>query len=204
MAKKIMVVSDLTGQPIDDDADHVTIVLHEHPTLEHPVQLDASADEVKGLEGSSKDFVLLEVLSDGGDKRERLVLELQDFEALIKSGDPQEVLENAERYGLPQREVVQEEPKRRGRPRGSGGADAHPKADKIDYKTLEHAGNPHRGRTTEEEANIVRNNLDVVNRRRVEQGYPAIDPQDPKDAKRYGFDVMPEADRPKLSPEFKS
>jgi hypothetical protein len=45
------------------------------------------------LQGSGKDFVLLEVLSDGGDKRERMVLELADFEALIKSGEPQDVLD---------------------------------------------------------------------------------------------------------------
>jgi hypothetical protein len=79
-----------------------------------------------------------------------------------------------------------------------------PKAEKVDYKTLEHAGTPHRGRTTEEEANIVRNNLDVVNRRRIDQGYPPIDPQDPKDAARYGFDAQKAEDRPKLSPDFKS
>jgi hypothetical protein len=205
MSKRYVTISDLTGQPINDDNDVVTIAVLEHPTLEHPVQLDAAQDELKGLSGSSKDFVLLEVLSDGGDKRERMVLELADFERLIKSGEPQDVLENAERYETERsagRAIVEAmTPKRRGRGRGAGGG---PKAEKVDYKTLEHAGTPHRGRTTEEEANIVRNNLDTVNRRRREQGYPPIDPQDPKDAARYGFDQVPSSERPVLSPEFKS
>jgi hypothetical protein len=204
MSKRYVTISDLTGKPINDDNDIVTIAVLEHPALEHPVQLDAAQNELKGLSGSSKDFVLLEVLSDGGDKRERMVLELADFEALIKSGEPQDVLENAERYGVQQpASAVREEPKRRGRPRGSA-VGAATKPEKVDYKTLEHAGTPHRGRTTEEEANIVRSNLDTVNRRRVDQGHPPIDPQDPKDAARYGFDKQKPEDRPTLSPEFRS
>ena len=42
--------------------------------------------------------MLLELITDGGDNRQRLVLDLADFEGFIKAGEPQEVLESAERY----------------------------------------------------------------------------------------------------------
>jgi hypothetical protein len=186
MAKRYMTVSDLTGDPIHDDQDIVTIVVHDHPLIERPVQLDADAAEVSDVKGSDKDFAIIELIRDGGDKRERLVLELSEFEGMFNGKiDVDDVLHNAEPYNdSPVASAT--EPKRRGRPRSTG--TGTPKADKVDYKTLEHAGTPHRGRTTEDEARIVRENLETVNKRRVEQGYPAIDPKDPKDAARYGFD----------------
>ena len=33
----------------------------------------------------------------------------------------------------------------------------------------------------------MRENLEAVNKRRVEQGFPAIDPKNQNDAERYGF-----------------
>lgn len=77
------------------------------------------------------------------------------------------------------------EPARRTRrPRGEGAASS---GEKIDYGTLEHAGTPHRGRTTEAEAELVRNNLDEINERLKAGGHPEIDPNDEKAKKRYGF-----------------
>jgi hypothetical protein len=49
----------------------------------------------------------------------------------------------------------------------------------VDYSTLEHAGEPHRGRITEAEKQIVREHLDEVNRRLSEQDIRMIDPADP-------------------------
>ena len=57
----------------------------------------------------------------------------------------------------------------------------------MNYASIEHAGTPHRGRVTEAEAEMVRNNLDEVNERLVRDGYPSIDPNDEKAKKRYGF-----------------
>jgi hypothetical protein len=41
---------------------------------------------------------------------------------------------------------------------------------KVNYGTLQHAGEPHRGRITEAEKQIVREHLDEVNRRLEQQG----------------------------------
>ena len=180
MAKKYLTVSDLSGDPINDDRDVVTMVVHDHPLIDRPVQIDVDAAEVSELDGSSKDFAIIELVSDGGDNRKRLVLEVAEFEKLFRT-DMDDVLKNAEPY----RDSPAAEPRRPGRPRST--STAAPAAKKVDYKTLEHAGTPHRGRTTDEEARIVRENLEAVNKRRVEQGFPPIDPKNPKDAERYGF-----------------
>ena len=57
---------------------------------------------------------------------------------------------------------------------------------KIDYTDEEHFGQLHRGRVTEEEAALVRSNLDQANRNRTAAGQPPIDPQGAADKKRYG------------------
>jgi hypothetical protein len=85
----------------------------------------------------------------------------------------------------------------KGRAAGSGYQQAAPRqrrssataksGDKVDYATLEHAGEIHRGRVTEAEAAIVRDNLDEVNARLASQGRPTIDPNDTTMKKRYGF-----------------
>lgn len=80
-------------------------------------------------------------------------------------------------------ELDEEEPRRRSR-RARGEAAAGPK---VDYATLEHAGTPHRGRTTEAEAQLVRDHLDEINERLKADGHPTIDPTDEKAKRRYGF-----------------
>ncbi len=52
-------------------------------------------------------------------------------------------------------------------------------AEKIDYGTIEHAGRPHRGRVTEEEARLVRERLDEVNKRLADAGIRQVDPGRP-------------------------
>jgi hypothetical protein len=71
-------------------------------------------------------------------------------------------------------------------PADAGGGSGRPRG-KVDYSTLEHAGEPHRGRITEAEKQIVREHLDEVNRRLSEQGIRTIDPADPDMQKRYGL-----------------
>lgn len=70
------------------------------------------------------------------------------------------------------------EPRRR-RAGGDGG--------KVDYGTIEYAGRPHRGRITDAEKEIVRNNFDEVNKRLSAAGLRMIDPADPKMKERYGL-----------------
>ena len=82
------------------------------------------------------------------------------------------------------RQAAGAQPRRRGRPRREDGGEDR---ERIDYASPEHAGMPHRGRTTEAEKHYVRVHLDEVNARRRAAGHPAIDPSDPKMQERYGF-----------------
>ena len=113
----------------------------------------------------------------------RVAIEADQFKRSIR-GDADEVLANAEGLSFTPAPPV-EEPKRRGRkPRGEGASAA---TEKVNYASLEHAGTPHRGRVTEAEAELVRNNLADINERLEAQGHPKIDPNDDKAKKRYGF-----------------
>jgi hypothetical protein len=64
-----------------------------------------------------------------------------------------------------------------------------PKEDgeKIDYATPEHAGFPHRGRVSPEEAAYVREHFDDVQKRLSDAGVRMLDPSDPKIRERYGL-----------------
>jgi hypothetical protein len=183
MAKKMMVISDLTGEPIKNDNDAVTIVLWDHPLLEEPVQLDANKSEVAKLKGTGKDYAVVELLSDGGDTTERMVLELAEFEKLFKV-EVDEALQSAEkyRYGPPKPTV--EEPKRRGRPAGAKSAI---KGDKVNYRSVEFAGRPHRGRLTDEEKTIVQENFDAVNANLKAAGIREIDLAKSEDVEKYNL-----------------
>jgi hypothetical protein len=57
----------------------------------------------------------------------------------------------------------------------------------VSYDTLEHAGEPHKGRITEAERELVRDHLDAINERLAAQGLRTIDPGDPEHAARYGL-----------------
>jgi hypothetical protein len=74
------------------------------------------------------------------------------------------------------------ESKRRTRRGGAGG-----QRSKVNYATLEHAGEPHRGRLTEAEKELVRSNLDQINQRLRDSGMREIDPSDPTMRDRYGL-----------------
>lgn len=56
-----------------------------------------------------------------------------------------------------------------------------------DYKSMENIGLEHRGRVTEDEARLVRENLDTANANRTREGQAPIDPKDDKMIRRYGF-----------------
>src|SRR5690349_6421766 len=97
MALRTLRVSDLTGKIIESDDDVVTVVVHDHPLIEAPVQLDAAKADVEQVSGSDKDYAVIELISDGGDKSERMVLELAQFDKLFNT-DVDDALANAEKY----------------------------------------------------------------------------------------------------------
>ena len=82
----------------------------------------------------------------------------------------------------------EEETRRRSRRSRGRGVERHPR---VDYTSPEHAGEPHRGRITDEEKQYIRENLGSVNVCLREQGMREIDPSDPQMAERYDLGLAP-------------
>ncbi len=59
------------------------------------------------------------------------------------------------------------------------------RADRVDYASLEHAGQPHRGRITDAEKQLVGEHFDEINERLTGQGLRTISLADPEDVDRY-------------------
>jgi hypothetical protein len=179
MAVKVVHVSDISGKEADEQS-LGRLVVHEHPEYaDLPVTLEVLPDEIESLEGASR-FVTVEWIAPGARKGERMVVSLDDFNLLAGAG----VMESAVQDAL----IA----KHRNRPRsgaagGGGSAGGRSGRGKVNYATLEHAGEPHRGRITEAEKELVRKNLDQVNRRLRDAGQREIDPSDQAMRDRYGL-----------------
>lgn len=190
MSKQLFTVSDLSGQPILNDEDAVAIIVHDHPSLEHAVQLDASVDEISSVEGLAQEFVLIELVSQGGDTRQRAVLELAQFDKLF-DGDPQETLLGAEAYDYGGRVVPPEQPKRvapKRRTTSTPAASAKP--GKTDYRVIENAGRVHRGRITDAEKLQVQQNFAKVNENLARLGERTLDLANPEHVSKYGLEKL--------------
>ena len=181
MAVKVVHVSDISGKEADEQS-LGRLVVHEHPEYaDLPVTLEVLPEEIESLQGASR-FVTVEWIAPGARKGERLVVSLDDFNLLAGAG----VMESAVQDAL----IT----KHRSRPRAagsSGGAfsgSGRSGRGKVNYATLEHAGEPHRGRITEAEKELVRKNLDQINRRLRDAGLREIDPGDQAMRDRYGLE----------------
>jgi len=69
-------------------------------------------------------------------------------------------------------------------------ASGTPRGDRLDYTTLEHAGKPHKGKTTDTEKQLVRDHLAEINERLAKQGIRTISLTDPEHVERYGLDQL--------------
>ena len=181
MAVKVVHVSDISGKEADEQS-LGQLVVHEHPEYaDLPVTLEVLPEEVEELQGASR-FVTVEWIAPGARRGERMVVSLEDFNLLAGAG----VMESAVQDAL----IA----KHRSRPRssgtGGGGSASGGRSGrgKVNYATLEHAGEPHRGRITEAEKELVRKNLDQVNKRLREAGQREIDPSDQAMRDRYGLE----------------
>jgi hypothetical protein len=177
MAVKVVLVSDISGKEADEQS-LGRLVVHEHPEYaDLPVTLEVLPEEVESLQGASR-FVTVEWIAPGARKGERMVVSLDDFNLLAGPG----VMESAVQDALIS--------KHRNRPRSSGGSASAGRSGrgKVNYATLEHAGEPHRGRITEAEKELVRKNLDQINRRLRDAGLREIDPSDQAMRDRYGLE----------------
>jgi hypothetical protein len=182
MAVKVVHVSDISGKEADEQT-LGRLVVHEHPEYaDLPVTLEVLPEEVESLQGASR-FVTVEWIAPGARRGDRMVVSLDDFNLLAGPG----VMESAVQDAL----IT----KHRSRPRsggssggGSSSGSGRSGRGKVNYATLEHAGEPHRGRITEAEKELVRKNLDQVNRRLRDAGLREIDPSDQAMRDRYDLE----------------
>jgi hypothetical protein len=125
---------------------------------------------------------VFEYFAPGARRGERLTVTLEDFTRLAPEGtDMKALLFQA---------LIDQQGRRSAKP-GRAAEPAAPVASarraKVDYGTMEHAGEPHRGRITETEKRLVRENLDQINTRLRDQGLREIDPAEESMRDRYGL-----------------
>jgi hypothetical protein len=186
MAVKVVHVSDLSGKEADGH-ELGKLVVHAHPGFaDLPVTLEAFAEEIEQLQGASR-FVTIEWIAPGARGGERLTVSLDDFNQLT-GGDGMDAVVQQAIIAKHETSVPQQQggARRRGRAArvDGGGRSGGPK---VNYASLEHAGEPHRGRITETEKALVRDHLDAVNQRLRRAGKREIDPTDPELRERYGL-----------------
>ena len=181
MGTKVIHVSDISGREGTDE-ELGRLVVHQHPDFHQgPITLDVLPEEIKALEAATQ-LVVLEYFAPGARRGERLIVTLEDFTRLAPDGtDMKAVLFQAliDQQGMRSaRSSRVSEPATR---------PVSPRRAKVDYGTLEHAGEPHRGRITETEKRLVCENLDEVNARLRGQGLREIDPGEDSMRDRYGL-----------------
>jgi len=178
VAERLVKFSDPTNTMIEPGTPYARVVVERHSELPtgHRVSLDCLPSELKGIDDVEIDLVLLAIYEDGRDPR-KVAMQREDFDALARGEDDMPTLIA---NGMQQ---VQPEPER---------ARARSRAERVDYGSLEHAGRPHRGVTTDAEKETVRANLDAVNERLAREGHRRIDLADPEHVERYGLAALAE------------
>lgn len=173
MAVKQTVVSDISATELTEDT-HARIVISDHPAVGGAsVELDVSTEEAGTLTESKVDLVSLAIYEPNKTPR-RVVLDAAAFNEAFAGVDMEKLLKGARK--------VEDAPAKRTR-RSSG----TPSSPKVDYTSKEFFGVLHRGKVTEEEAALVRDNLEQANKNREKHGQSPIDPADPKEQARYRF-----------------
>ncbi|SRR5258708_1473217 len=171
MGEKVMRFSDLSGQLAPDPEALASITIVDHPELaDGPVRIEALPEELEQLGKFGIRAVTLEVKLPGEEEPTRHVLTTANFAKLATDKPMAEVLEGAARVSTKRR---------------MGGAALN--GEMRDHNTLEWAGTPHKGKTSPDEARLVRENLEAINERLTAQGLRTIDPANPEHAKRYQF-----------------
>ncbi|MFI9162466.1 hypothetical protein [Kitasatospora aureofaciens] len=176
MGQKIIRFSDLTGTHVENDDDLVRIVVRQHPDLEDgPVEIEALGGELTAVEELALDLVTIELHRPGADEPETVVLEAEAFDRLASATPMAEVLRGAKKVACPI-------PSQTAVPAGT--------KERVNYASLEHAGRPHKGRTTDAEKQLVRQHLDRINERLAAEGVRTIDLGNAEHVVRYGLEAL--------------
>jgi hypothetical protein len=171
VGQKTVRFSDLSGQLIDDDEVPARIVVTEHPELaDSPVEIEAFVDEARALEQAGVPVAIVDIYFPG-DLPRRVALEAAVFDKLATDKPMSELLAAA-------------------RPARRAPRSAAAREDRVNYATLEHAGKPHKGKTTDAEKQLVRDHLDEINVRLAAQNLRTISLSDAEHVERYGLEQL--------------
>ena len=176
MAVRMVHFSDLSGATINDDTDVVRLVVEQHPLLRNgPVELEIMVDEADVVRKNALNVVNVKLFHGDGSEPEAITMEIEAFNQLATGTDMEGVLGRAEPAYAPRKRTAP--------------APA-PVGEKLDYASLEHAGKPHRGKTTDEEKALVREHFDEINERLAAEGLRTISLDDSEHVERYGLEEL--------------
>jgi hypothetical protein len=175
VGQKTVRFSDLSGQLILDDDTPARIVICEHPELgDGPVEIETLADEAREIEKAAVEVAVVDLYLPGQDQPRRVALDLAEFDKLATDKPMGELLITAR-------------PARRS-PRSA--STSAPSQTRVNYATLEHAGKPHKGKTTDAEKQLVRDHLEEINERLAAQNLRTISLDEPEHVERYGLEDL--------------
>ena len=179
MGQKTVRFSDLSEQLITEDSALVRIVIHEHPELDgQAVEIEAHVDEARVITDAALEVAVVDIYTAGEAEPRRVTLDAAVFDKLATARPMSELL------------IAAPPARRAPRPRAAATADATAGGKRPDYGTLEHAGKPHKGKTTDAEKQLVREHLAEINKRLAAEGLRTIDAADPGHVERYGLEDL--------------
>jgi hypothetical protein len=174
VGQKTVSFSDLSGEIITTDDSVARIVVHEHPELgDGPVEIEALLDEARAIEKAALRVAVVDLYLPG-DLPHRVTMDLGSFDEMAKDKPMSELL-------------VAARPARRG---SRAATPAPARGDRTNYADLAHAGKPHKGKVTDAEKQLVRENFDEINARLAGEGMRAISLADPEHVERYGLEEL--------------
>ena len=184
MGQKTVRFSDLSGQLITEEDTLARIVVLEHPELgDSPVEFEALSDEASAIEKAALRVAVLELYLAGEEEPRRVTVDLDAFDGMATDTAMSELLITARPARKTSRSAAATST--RGSRATSSGATS-----KVNYSTLEHAGEPHKGKITDTERQLVREHLEEINDRLVNQGLRTISLADPEHVERYGLEEL--------------
>jgi hypothetical protein len=187
MGQKTIIFSDISQADIDD-TNHARVVVN-HPDLPFPVELDVTTEEAEKFQNTALRLVNVTVYAPDQPVR-HVTIETRTLDRLFDKVDFDKVLEGgrkAEEPSLDASGSTYEQRRRNARQSGAvGGAS---RTDKVNYASLEHCGQLHKGRIAPEEARLVRGNQERASQNRYAQTGKDINWDDPVERKRYGLDA---------------
>jgi DNA-binding protein YbaB len=175
MGHKTVRFSDLSEQLITEDSDIVRIIVHEHPELgSQAVEIEAHLGEARAITDAALEVAVVDLYVAGEAEPRRVTLDAAAFDKLATARPMSELL------------IAAPPARRAAKPRAAAAAGG----ERPDYGTLQHAGKPHKGKTTDAEKQLVREHLAEINKRLAAQGLRTIDPTDPGHVERYGLEDL--------------